>query len=347
MKKQKMNKGITLIALIITIIVLLILAVVAISSVKGEEIIAHAKNAKSQYSEAQTNEQDMLSIYEEELEKGQGTYREYVINKELNEKYAGLKLGDKVNYTVPTGKTYSGEWRVLEIENGQIKLVATTNVETKTLAGDDTTLGIWDETTASYKNAEDALDTICAEYLNTAQATIAKSIRAEDIDKITGYDKTTYGEGHIYQYGNKVTYSINANGKVEYSSAVKSGTSEQTTFRKPQGTTNITSPYTVTSNFYYYDVDGETELKNKASNAYQMLFGNDNQIYWLASSFVDTSNAGFGVRCVYNGYLSGSTLWIATRGKYSLDYGIRPVIYLNSNAKLTETTAGSGIWNIG
>ena len=46
MEKQKMNKGITLVALIITIIILLILAVVTISSVNGNGIIAHAKNAK-------------------------------------------------------------------------------------------------------------------------------------------------------------------------------------------------------------------------------------------------------------------------------------------------------------
>ena len=51
------NKGITLIALILTIIVLLILAVVAINAVKGDGIIAHAKNAKGDYMQAQINEQ--------------------------------------------------------------------------------------------------------------------------------------------------------------------------------------------------------------------------------------------------------------------------------------------------
>ena len=82
MKKQKMNKGITLIALIITIIVLLILAAVAIAAIKGDGIISHAKNAKSQYSGAQANEQDMLGRYEYELEKAQdktsGSYEQYV-----------------------------------------------------------------------------------------------------------------------------------------------------------------------------------------------------------------------------------------------------------------------------
>lgn len=67
--KEKNNKGITLIALIITIIVLLILAVVAISAVTGNGIISHAKNAKSQYSGAQVNEQLTLQTYLDELDK--------------------------------------------------------------------------------------------------------------------------------------------------------------------------------------------------------------------------------------------------------------------------------------
>ncbi len=67
-QKLKTNKGITLIALIITIIVLLILAVVAITAIKGDGIIAHAKNAKTQYTEAQTNETSIISGYEAYIE---------------------------------------------------------------------------------------------------------------------------------------------------------------------------------------------------------------------------------------------------------------------------------------
>ena len=55
------QKGITLVALIITIIVLLILAVVAIAAVNGDGIINHAKNAQVEYTNAQTNEADVLT----------------------------------------------------------------------------------------------------------------------------------------------------------------------------------------------------------------------------------------------------------------------------------------------
>ncbi len=67
-QKLKEHKGITLIALIITIIVLLILAVVAISAVNGNGILNHAQNAKTKYSEAQTNEQARLDEYSEYLD---------------------------------------------------------------------------------------------------------------------------------------------------------------------------------------------------------------------------------------------------------------------------------------
>ena len=88
MKKQKMNKGITLIALIITIIVLLILAAVAIVAIKGDGIIAHAKNAKGDYTQAQTNEQSTLQGYLDKLEESQ---------------LESIKIKDNLNKVLSTG----------------------------------------------------------------------------------------------------------------------------------------------------------------------------------------------------------------------------------------------------
>ncbi len=68
----KTNKGITLVALIITIIVLLILAVVAIRAVTGDGILAHAKNARDKWEEAQRNEEIALDQLTDSL-KGQTT----------------------------------------------------------------------------------------------------------------------------------------------------------------------------------------------------------------------------------------------------------------------------------
>ena len=107
MKKQKMNKGITLIALIITIIVLLILAVVAISAVKGDGIIAHAKNAKSQYSGARDNELTMLQNYEKRLDEEQ-----FKIEITVGEKKVILTKDNVADYLGKKVTNYIGETSV-------------------------------------------------------------------------------------------------------------------------------------------------------------------------------------------------------------------------------------------
>ena len=60
--KIKQEKGITLIALVVTIVVLLILAGVSISLVLNNNgVISKAKDAKNQYTEAQTNDEKQLN----------------------------------------------------------------------------------------------------------------------------------------------------------------------------------------------------------------------------------------------------------------------------------------------
>ena len=112
-QKLKGKKGITLIALIITIIVLLILAVVAISEVKGDGIIAHAKNAKKAYSEAQTNEKSTMQGYLDRLEESQ---------------LKSIKIKDNLNKVLSTGGNIT-----LEDDFGnKIKVPAGFKIITKT-----------------------------------------------------------------------------------------------------------------------------------------------------------------------------------------------------------------------
>ena len=111
-QKLKTNKGITLIALILTIIVLLILAILAINAVKGDGIIAHTKNAKAQYTGAQTNELTMLQNYENQLNKEQLNIEITVEGKKVKLTENNVKdyLGKVVtNYTGATSVTIAGE----------------------------------------------------------------------------------------------------------------------------------------------------------------------------------------------------------------------------------------------
>lgn len=394
------NKGITLIVLIITIIVLLILSVITITSIKSN-ILKYAQDEEEKYSLLEEIERVTLAVHkgivssQGALDKdgliiGMNTQftntgwekvdwdesdeyarvlittskRQYKINLDTgkieDEKYPGLKIGDKVNYTVDG---YTGDWRVLDIDGDQVKLVASSNTEDFEMPRGNSTLLIWDDNTESYKNAENKLDEICKKYINETYATDARSIKVEDIDKKTKYDKTQYGIGELNQYGNKVTYTITENSNnrvtdVSYESTVKTGKALTpfTAFRKPLAeiNNNITKPYAVTSSTYTYSLS-DINYTDKASNVYKMLFGSD--IYWLASSYVHPreSDIVYGLYQWEKEYLNAYMAWMSSEEKavdevaYSGNYtiaGIRPVVTLKSDIKLTQTSENSGEWNI-
>lgn len=62
----------------------------------------------------------------------------------------------------------------------------------------------------------DVLDKICSLYGHGKYADSARSIRAEDINKITGYkpEIVQYGKGTMKEYGLDITYSWD--GTTEY-----------------------------------------------------------------------------------------------------------------------------------
>ena len=70
LRREKNNKGITLIALVITIIVLLILATVSIATLTGENgVLTKANNAQKEADIAETKEQikiELMGIYDDQ-----------------------------------------------------------------------------------------------------------------------------------------------------------------------------------------------------------------------------------------------------------------------------------------
>ena len=67
--KEKLSRGITLVALVITIIILLILAGISISALTNQGLFKNAQKAKKTTEEAQKKETDLLEQYESELNK--------------------------------------------------------------------------------------------------------------------------------------------------------------------------------------------------------------------------------------------------------------------------------------
>ncbi len=220
-KKSILNavSGITLIALVVTIVVLLILASVSITVIFGDNgILQLAKEAGEKTEKASEDEQNTILRYEYELAKLQGkiseteTFGEYSMEKEIKEKYGqDIKIGDTVNYQDSVDE-YNGTWKVLGIENGQILLMSSDPVNKNfTLKGKD-----------DFLKLETKLNKECKKYGTGTGAESARSLKVEDINKITDYNPENpekvekYGKNTVAEYGTKVTFKLNEEGNLEY-----------------------------------------------------------------------------------------------------------------------------------
>ena len=129
MKKNKTEKGITLVALIITIIVLLILAVVVIGVVTGDGILFHAKDASTKYAEKAEEENSTIQGYAEMIEEQTGGSS--VTSKDtgpLGE--ADLQMvenyGKKVNFVSKGDGLEDLVWRIYYADSKNVYLISET-----------------------------------------------------------------------------------------------------------------------------------------------------------------------------------------------------------------------------
>ena len=214
----------------------------------------------------------------------------------------------------------------------------------------------------AYTNGISELNTICEVYGTGTGATGARSITVEDVDRVTGYDKTTYElvvGSYKIKYGESITYywdTTSANQKKPYYETGQGLTGnlsgEHSKFVYHDGSTwqesvmPTTLPTdkqkicTLTQTYYYYDVDVKTTLKN-TEETFKMLFGNDDTYYWLASSYVGPApwDTGFGLRQVEGGLVSGVNFVDSIGDGSSIDNGVRAVVTLGSNINLVSTAA--------
>ena len=372
----KQTKGITLIALVITIIILLILATVTIRAIQGDKIIKHAEDAASKYSKAQENEQEELLKAEYEMEKAQGTTTGTLTDYILDKKYPGVKIGDKVNYDEGTGysttvkssksgytddqtfKTDDLNWRVLGINTkGELELIS-----------DNPTSDLYLQGETGYLNAEEVLNNMCNElYGKGTYATGARSLNAEDINKLGNYDPTTYSK-----YGDIYTYRFPTSGDyMQYKRTKADGTlvtdwknitsSSYQKFRMPGETETISADNRNDTGksleYTYYNYTVADKVKQTTSDGKKMSdiisngTGSSTINQWLASRCVDCNVRGgayFYVCTVFGSNFMLDSMACNSTGKSSAikQNHVRPVISLSSGIKLTETNTGSGEWNI-
>ena len=227
--------------------------------------------------------------------------------------------------------SYTSGWRVLGIENGNIRLISA-NIIGPDSGGytDGDNKYYYLEGKKGYTDGPSELNAISAIYGQGKGAIGAKSITAEDINKITGYDpnNTENGKpssnGEIYQYGNKVTYYWDGtdkpyweatNGKkgnlngthnefVWYDGKVWQSSTKSTT----ANTTNRERITELTSNEYTY----YSYYSTKSGTEWKLLFEDTkNKRYYVASFAVTCAPrvVTFCYRLVYNGWFQGNSLF--------------------------------------
>ena len=356
MKKTLKNaKGITLVALVITIIILLILATISIQSLTNTGLFEKAKEARDKTDNATENQAKILNEYEDELNK-------YVSGTTQTQKLADkVKVGDYVSYTpdelsnesLTTLKTnlntYSGnssstvnaaikrddlKWRVLDVQNGQVRLISETPTTSKIqLYGYN-----------GYNNAVKLIDNACSTlYTNTKLASKVQNLKIEDITK---YMKTQPTEDTTPYSPTDIKYPKILETE-ENQTVVNSTTNNKLGGSSQDGfvTGNDTSA-TSTLKKTYWDQSMNNTDSFTDSKYYELFINNGTNYptYWMSSRCVlaDSTGANFYVRSVFSGGVNaGNLCHSGGGGEYSRAYAFRPVITLNSNVQVTSGNGSS------
>jgi len=262
-----------------------------------------------------------------------------------------LEIGDVVEYKAGVG-TYNGTWKVLGADDkGNLLVMSDSNVNSSFLLGDSTDLK---KSQDSWQFSVSLLNKECEPYGNGEGAIGARSITIEDVDSITGYDKTTYKKGELEQYGNEVTYSYNGTNTPTYTVGELTDTvttahenNEFSFFNGEEVETksdlitgaNGTSFATIITDYYAYTA---SDVLTENEKAYSMLFGNNDTKYWLAYPYTSVSAKyiAYGVSNVENGKVRYCGMWASNGSKNQYSNGVRAVVMLSPNLDLNwnETT---------
>ena len=348
------EQGITLIALVITIIILLILAGISISALTNQGLFKNAKIAQNATERAEAEQGQRLNEYEEELNKylSNNDKTEETLVDKVND--GTIKIGDYVKYTPDTASTteilqelntYSGSnanttstltqeklnWRVLDIKDGQVRLISELPTTSKiTLSKHN-----------GYNNAVKLLDDTCnVLYNNSKLASKVQNLKIEDImEKMieTNYTNITANYGKQFTPTNKYYPSIllkekgqNVNGIVgtELNESEQKELINQTT--KPQAT-SLEVKYT-----YWCKTMTISDFKN--SKYYELFINNGSNYstYWMSSRCIDYPSGGarFNISRVHSGDVRASSLYNTNGAEYSDVNAFRPVVTLNSNVQI-------------
>ena len=357
--------------LVITIIILLLLAGIAITSLTGEHgLIKISKDAKKNTIEAQNQEEQILSEYEDYLDEelyGEGKttlarkvkvgdYVKYTPDTVTitDTKYTSLisELGTCSGNLDNTSSTLTQEplnWRVLDIQNGEVRLISENSTTSKIEL-----IGV-----NGYNNGVYLIDKTCSTlYNNSTYAKKVQNLKIEDIKKYLTWDYKTSSEyGSICKYGEftATPYTTNTNYPLIYAQEKNNGvggTKQEGTLGMSEQTTPITGTSGTTSSLGITKTSLSKPNMDSSyftSQTYHDLFINygkkELKGYFCSSRCVrpETDEAYFGISIVIegeNGGLATAMLYRSQDLEAMGNYAFRPVVTLKANTliDITDTT---------
>ncbi len=264
---------------------------------------------------------------------------DYVLNYDEGTGSTQIETTESGNTEQQTLTTENLGWRILGIgENGGLELISDNpTTATVTLSGE-----------TGYLNAEEVLNTACNELYGEGQyAESARSLNAEDINKLTNYAPKTYsGYGDLYKYrfsteaGYMQSSKSTDNGQIWSEWSNITNTSCQT-FRMPGSTETISADNSKESQElkytdYDYSISSKMPDNTDIANIITKGTGNSNVTQWLASRAVacGSNSAVFDVRYVNYGGVYNYALYYSYGSSGSPSWAVRPVVTLESNIQL-------------
>ena len=232
-------------------------------------------------------------------------------------------IGSKENQKFTIQGSYDTQningWRLLgTTEDGKLMIVATNIVKPENKQGYEISGA------DGYENATEELNRIGALYGQGYGAIGGRSITLKDINKITGYNATA-GETKTYNSNN-----VSKNGFRFFDEANNKWALLTNLF------SNVTK--SITNTFYEYSVN------SISSKAMQTIFGSDG--YWVANNSVKTNDndVEYGMFYVNDSTVTSSNLYNSSGNSNTEQYGVRPVVILDSSVKLKGSS--NSIWQI-
>ncbi len=246
------------------------------------------------------------------------------------------------------------QWIVLGEENGQIK-ITTKNIVQPTSGGytRENFKYLRLEGKKGYANFVDELNKISAVYGKGKYADTTKfstsggrSFKMEDLGygaltRTASYKYARHSDGKVYRYeANEAVDGTSTTGgsytTFNYMALDASNSTDETSSSHTWKSLSTTANSYVT--MYQYTYSGRRTLSTEVSKA--------DTYYWLASRalYCDYGDVRYNARLVYtDGYDSYSNFYASDGSNYyPSDYGVRPVVYLKSTAKLSNYSSTNG-----